>query len=46
MSSRLHSAKEMFFDVGATDFEITPVYRRGFNTVSIHAYNSVLTSFI
>ena len=23
----------MFFDVGATDFEQTPVYRRGFNTV-------------
>ena len=33
MSSQLHSAKVMFFDVGATEFEQTPVYRRGFNTV-------------
>ena len=38
MSSHLHSAKVMFFDVGAADFEQTPVFRREFNTVTRGAF--------
>ena len=33
MSSQFHSAKVIFFDVGETDFEHTPVYRLGFKSV-------------